>query len=350
MRLQHVAWCVAVLAVAILAPRSEAHTRNTDVTWLKDIQPIVRTRCTVCHSGGGSAQMSLVTYQEARTKTREIREEVLEGRMPPWPAARGIGDFSNDRSLTSLEIELLTAWADGNAPLGKTDAPSAPVAAPPSMAAPRTISVPPGRPIRVEERFELATSITSSGWITGWAFRPGDPAQVQRAIVSIADGDVIGSWTPGDLPTHFPSGVAERLPPNARIVVDIQYRKTTIAAMPSSSVDLYLGPAPRAGLHHQTLRCGLNDVVQRIDALAVTPSTIGAGESVEVIAHDADRSVKPLVAILQFDPSNQLTYRLRTPVQLAGGASIELRSSAANCGATLEFINSRSVHASGPQP
>ena len=55
--------------------------------------------------------MSLETYQEARTWAKAIRDEVLERRMPPWPAAPGFGDFSNDRSLTPIEVELLTAWA-----------------------------------------------------------------------------------------------------------------------------------------------------------------------------------------------------------------------------------------------
>src|SRR5207244_5955639 len=83
-----------------------------------DVEPILKRRCVGCHTAGGFGPMSLATYDDARTWSRSIREEVLERRMPPWPAARGFGDFVNDRSLTPLEIELLTAWADGAAPLG----------------------------------------------------------------------------------------------------------------------------------------------------------------------------------------------------------------------------------------
>ncbi len=50
--------------------------------------------------------------------SRAIQEQVLERRMPPWPAATGFADYGNDRSLTPIEIELLAAWADGGAPLG----------------------------------------------------------------------------------------------------------------------------------------------------------------------------------------------------------------------------------------
>src|SRR3954469_1941760 len=96
---------LAFLSVAILAPASSAHTRATDVTWLKDIEPILQKRCMNCHAPGAAAQTSLVTYSEAKLQARAIREEVLEERMPPWPAARGIGDFSNDRSLSPVETE-----------------------------------------------------------------------------------------------------------------------------------------------------------------------------------------------------------------------------------------------------
>src|SRR6478672_584234 len=93
LRLQRGLRLAIASAVAILEPRSFAHTRSTDVSWTKDIEPIVRARCATCHAPGGQAQTSLVTYRDARTNARAIREEVLEGRMPPWPAARGLGDF-----------------------------------------------------------------------------------------------------------------------------------------------------------------------------------------------------------------------------------------------------------------
>jgi len=340
-RIQPACWLATALLTAILAPNSFAHTRSTDVTWVKDIQPIVQARCTGCHAPGGSAQISLLTYQDARVNARAIREEVLEGRMPPWPAARGLGDFDNDRSLTALEIELLTAWADGNAPLGKVDAtPAASASSRSNMSSSvRTIPLPTGHPIRSVETFVVEPETTSTKWITGWAFRPGEPAQVDRAVFSIDGRDMLGSWTPGDRVTHFPSGVGKRLTAGSRIQVELHYRKSTAAVMAASALDLYLGPPARSALHHQLLHCGSNNVTQRIAALAVTPFAAAAGESVEVIARGSDGSVKPLVVIPQFAPANQLTYRLRTSVQLPRRSAIEVRSSASSCGAALEFID-----------
>ena len=110
---------LALLVVAIVGfdSSSAAHNRISQVTWTTDVEPIMKARCLGCHTPGGFGPMSLETYQEARTWAKAIREEVLERRMPPWPAARGFGEFINDRSLTPLEIELLTAWADGATPI-----------------------------------------------------------------------------------------------------------------------------------------------------------------------------------------------------------------------------------------
>jgi len=107
-------------AVTVLTLVSiEAHDPiNSAVTWTGDIERLVHTRCIGCHKDDGRAPMSLMTYEDARPWARAIREEVLTRRMPKWHAARGYGQFSNDRSLTPFEIALFVAWVDGGAVRG----------------------------------------------------------------------------------------------------------------------------------------------------------------------------------------------------------------------------------------
>jgi mono/diheme cytochrome c family protein len=103
-------------------PALRAHDPiTTQVTWTREISRIVQARCVSCHSPGGRAPMSLATYEDARPWAKAIKEEVLTRRMPKWHAARGYGDFSNDPSLSSFEIALVAAWADGGAPKGTDD-------------------------------------------------------------------------------------------------------------------------------------------------------------------------------------------------------------------------------------
>jgi len=95
---------------------------TTRVTWNTEISRIIEARCVTCHAPGGTAPMSLRTYDEARPWARAIKEAVLTRHMPNWQAVRGYGDFSNDPSLSAFEIALVAAWADGGAPRGAEDA------------------------------------------------------------------------------------------------------------------------------------------------------------------------------------------------------------------------------------
>jgi hypothetical protein len=107
-----------VAAVMVIAATSLlAHDPiTTKITWDREIAPLVQARCVSCHSAGGRGPMPLTTYQEARPWARAIREEVLTRRMPKWHVVRGYGDFVDDPSLSSFEIALFVAWADGGAP------------------------------------------------------------------------------------------------------------------------------------------------------------------------------------------------------------------------------------------
>ncbi|HSC29518.1 MAG TPA: hypothetical protein VLD67_19735 [Vicinamibacterales bacterium] len=89
------------------------------MTWTAEVARIVQARCVACHSPQGRAPMSLQTWQDARPWAKAIKEEVLTRRMPLWHAVRGYGDLANDPSLSPFEIALISAWADGGAPLGK---------------------------------------------------------------------------------------------------------------------------------------------------------------------------------------------------------------------------------------
>lgn len=91
---------------------------TTKLTWTQEISRIFYKRCAGCHHDGGAA-MPLVTYDEARPWAKAIREEVLERRMPPWGAVKGVGEFRDDPSLSRVEIDMIVNWVEGGAPKGK---------------------------------------------------------------------------------------------------------------------------------------------------------------------------------------------------------------------------------------
>jgi hypothetical protein len=108
-----VASAAAVVGTGLAAAQAQ-------VTFTKDVAPILQERCQVCHRAGTFAPMSLVTYEQTRPWARAIKQKVLAREMPPWFIDKNIGvqHFSNDVSLTDQEIATIVKWVDAGAPQG----------------------------------------------------------------------------------------------------------------------------------------------------------------------------------------------------------------------------------------
>src|SRR5215470_3691961 len=83
------------------APPEES-TRN--VTFNKDVLPIVQQNCQSCHRPGQIGPFSLLTYKDARPFAKAIKQAVAARIMPPWYADPNYGHFDNDRSLKQSDI------------------------------------------------------------------------------------------------------------------------------------------------------------------------------------------------------------------------------------------------------
>jgi len=118
--------------VTAIHPRAQSGGSPGDVTFAKDIAPILQRSCQQCHRPEGVAPMSLVSYEDVRpwAKAMKMRTSIgpHAGVMPPWFVEKdlGIQRFKNDPSLTAEEIAKIAKWADGGAPRGNpNDMPSA---------------------------------------------------------------------------------------------------------------------------------------------------------------------------------------------------------------------------------
>ena len=108
---------VAAFLPAIAAAQTPA---PADVTFSRDVAPILQRACQNCHRPGAIAPMSLLTYQDARPWARSIKAKVTAREMPPWYIDRhvGITKFKEDPSLTDAEIATIAKWVDAGAPAG----------------------------------------------------------------------------------------------------------------------------------------------------------------------------------------------------------------------------------------
>jgi hypothetical protein len=95
-----------------------------DVTFTRDIAPILQRSCQQCHRPGGAGPMPLISYEQVRPWARAIKTRTglgpRAGVMPPWFVEKdlGIQKFKDDISLTGVELATIARWVDAGAPQG----------------------------------------------------------------------------------------------------------------------------------------------------------------------------------------------------------------------------------------
>ena len=113
----------AALAVTTFGS-SAIMAQSSEVTFHKDIEPILQRSCQNCHRMGGAGPMPLLTYEQVAPfaglieyKT-ELRDRA--GAMPPWYVEKDIGiqSYKDDPSLSDEEIGTISAWARTGAAKG----------------------------------------------------------------------------------------------------------------------------------------------------------------------------------------------------------------------------------------
>jgi hypothetical protein len=108
------------LAGAALAAAGGGTAGTQQVTFTKDIAPILQSKCQDCHQPNSIAPMSLISYEETRPWAKSIRERVVTHQMPPWHIDKSVGiqKFKNDISLTDAQVNTIAHWVDEGAPQG----------------------------------------------------------------------------------------------------------------------------------------------------------------------------------------------------------------------------------------
>ena len=226
-----------------------------DVTFHKDVEPILQASCLNCHTAGRIGGFSLLTYEEASPMSSAIASWTSAGLMPPWHAETTDDcvprhDFVNDPTLTAEDIATLKAWHDGGAPRGNPeDAPPAYV--PSDDGLPNlSLEVPAAEATIVEGDADMFVCVvhdpqlTSSVFVNGIHIVPSNPEVAHHALISRVSrvdalvasggqasypcfgrppGDMIHAWAPGTLPLELPSTVGMPMAEDDVLVVQMHY-------------------------------------------------------------------------------------------------------------------------------
>ncbi len=279
--------------------------KAAEVTFTRDVAPILYARCTGCHHSGDIAPMPLVTYKETRPWAAAIRAAVITRKMPPWQADPHYGSFANDRRMADSEVAIVRAWVDQGAKEGDPkDLPPAPEfpagwrAGTPDV----VFAIPENHKVSANSPDEyvyltVPTNFKEDVWVRSVELRPGNRKVVHHAHVylkeapkasgaktaasgpkfTIEDGAVhhinpdmpvlddgcsqpdggywpgrkpgetttmLGSYLPGKEPDSFPEGYARKIPAGAVLEFQVHYHATKADEFDRTSVGFILAKEP----------------------------------------------------------------------------------------------------------
>jgi tetratricopeptide (TPR) repeat protein len=370
---------LAVVTVAAFSPgvrlRGSAFARG-DVTFSRDVAPIVFDRCVMCHHEGGSAPFSLDSYPAVRRRAGQIATVTKSRYMPPWKAEPGYGDFVGQHPLTSDEIVTIEQWVDQGAVEGDPrDLPPPPrwtegwQLGQPDLVV--TLSdaytLPPGG-TDVFRIFVIPLPVDAARYVRGVEFRPGNARVVHHANIRIdrtptsrqldeqdpapgydglmartaeyPDGHFLG-WTPGQIAPLLPKNLAWRLDRGTDLVVQLHMQPSGKPERVQPSIGLFFGGEPpvrtpamlRLGSQGIDIPAGekrytvTDSYVLPVDVevLAVQPHAHYRARDVRGMATLPDGTERGLIYIRDWDFRWQHVYRFVTPVALPRGTTIAMR-------------------------
>jgi len=365
---------LGVAAIAIAAPgRHLANDKKKIPTFAADVAPILYQKCAGCHHPGEVAPFSLLTYQDAKRMAPTIASAVKQKFMPPWQAVSH-GEFTNERTLTPDQIDILETWAKDGSPAGNlAKAPAQPRFTPGwQMGNPDFVGE-PDRPYEVTADgtddyrcFVIHTDFDKDRYVTGVELRPGNRRVVHHVLVYLDSNGIarkkvgmdgkpgyesfggpgfaptgaLGGWAPGLQPQILNPGDGFLLPKGADIVLQVHYHKDGKAETDQTKIGLEFAK----GAIDKEVRWGeVGEEVFSIppgnSAFAVTasrtlhkPITILdfiphmhlLGHDMTVTATLPGGKTELLIKIANYDFNWQTRYAYRDPVHLPAGTVLSL--------------------------
>ncbi len=382
-----IAGCLPALALAaaaaglpaVLAPPETESPQQ--VTFNRDIAPILYRSCAACHHAGGSAPFSLLSYQDARQHGRQIAAATRTRFMPPWLPEPGDLKFADELRLSEPEIATIQEWVHQGAVEGSpSDQPARPQFAegwelgkPDLILTARKPFLLPARGTDQYWNFILPVPISQTRWLKSIEIRPGQKHLVHHANVLVdraqasrarekAPGSGFGGmeirlesevfepdshflfWKPGTIPYVEPEGMALRLDKGTDLVLNMHLQPSGKSEEILPSVGLYFTNQP-ATMYPMLLQVE-NDaaldippgegnfiVSERlslpidVDLLAIYPHAHYLGKDMLALATLPDGTSKTLIHIKQWDLNWQAVYRYAKPVFLPKGTVVAMRYS-----------------------
>jgi Flp pilus assembly protein TadD len=379
-RLQSAAVFGVVLFITISVTNKRARTADVQVTYARQIAPILYKNCTTCHHMGGAGPFSLMTYADARRWGQQMLRVTQSRYMPPWLPEPGYGDFADNRRLSDGDLKLIQEWVTTG--MAQGDAADTPVT--PKYDAIWQLGT-PDLVLKTAGEYTLAASGTDvfrnfvlpyplkqAHYVRALEIRPGAPQVVHHANLlidrtasfrrahpndwqrGVAGMELqVDAGTSFDPDSHFlfwkpdtpvlaePDGMPWRLDPGNDLILNMHLKPTGKPETMQAQIGLYFTDKPP---DKQPMLLQLEDdaaldipagardfVVQDemklpvdVEVLGVYPHAHYLGKDLQGYAILPSGQKKWLIWIRNWDIDRQAVYRYRKPVFLPKGTVLHM--------------------------
>ncbi len=367
------------LAAALLVSGAAAQTAKTnqtaELTYARDIAPIMMQKCAPCHRPDGAGPFSFLKYQDAARRAEQIAIVTKSRYMPPWKPTAG-GPFLDNARLTDAQIEKFQRWAADDAKAGETAA----VSAPPKLkndwklGTPDLIlEMPDAFVLRagatetqeIYRAFVLPVPLTRDQSVIAVEYLPGNPRIVRHASLYTDSSRIdrklqrqsgavgytafhaglpaypagtLYEWTPGVAPHFLPAGIGMPLKKGADIVLQLRFTPTGRPEAERSRIGLYFAKKPTVAA--ATIALGGSEVYFKPGAKATLTDSYTLPVAAQLFgivpnAHNVcthftatatlpDGTKKTLLAIDDWDLDWKAPYRFAAPLILPAQTKITL--------------------------
>lgn len=344
----------AGISILTLTLRAHPAPPPADVTFAKDVAPILHAHCVTCHRPGEVAPMALRTYEEARPWARSIKQKVVSREMPPWFADPAHGTFANDARLSSSQIGTIARWVDAGAPRGN------PAGQPKTpeftdgwqLGEPDFIIDLPEIDIPAEGKDyfptpNLTLDIPEDRWVRAVEIRPSNRAVTHHSVLfttssPLAGGsfDVLAVWAVGTPPTVYKEGMGRWLRKGQQIRTNLHYHPNGTPGKDRTRVGLYWGRGelkkevtaalagdlmfeiPPGAKRHELRAVWVVD--QDVSIVSYFPHMHFRGKDMSLTATFPDGRRQTLLSVPKYDFNWQLFYYPKDRVALPRGTRIDI--------------------------
>jgi peroxiredoxin len=241
----------------------EGKLKGGDVSYSRDVAPLLEKHCFGCHSPGNIGPFAMSNYQKVKSKSAMIQEVVLSRRMPPWSADTAFGHFHGERTMTLDETRTLLAWIGQGSPRGDGEDPLA------ELNPPARPKWPLGQPdfvVKIPAQEVAATGVleyrhikidapvTDDSWLRAVAIHPGNLKVVHHCIARARHGKTeddgsgrgvwLQGWAPGISAEAFPENTGRLLRKGSELDIEMHYTTMGSPQTDETEIGFYTLPAP----------------------------------------------------------------------------------------------------------